>query len=384
MTMPGASLPPELRIAGYLHPIHPHVPTSLVSPAAFGRAVALADQFPAAVTSFFGFECPLGYDTASADFLFCSTAPEGHARVLAGLDPTVDFPGGLLRFETWRRVSAFCRDWIDPSSDLGQHLLNTWLEFDLARDPAALQRPSFFFGPMPPSPDAPPDDNAACVRAVLARVEPAALAGARGETLRRLQAALPSGAHIFQVGLMWSREAAATRLCVRGLLPDRIAPLLLTLDWPGDVVALDTLLGALQGSAQRLDLDVDVGAVLGPRIGIECYFGRDSETTRRLALACDLLVARGLVTRAEAAGLLAYSGLSHQDMAADRWPPALRAAAAAIDPDCRSCLLRWVHHLKIVVDAQGACGAKAYLAVEHHLLDDPLLRQAIRTARHAH
>src|ERR1051326_8497721 len=60
----------------------PYLPVGLVSPEALANIRGIAKVLPGALTDFFGFECPLGTDEATADFLACARSSEGARDVL--------------------------------------------------------------------------------------------------------------------------------------------------------------------------------------------------------------------------------------------------------------------------------------------------------------
>jgi hypothetical protein len=258
--------------------------------------------------------------------------------------------------------------------------MNVWLEFDIASNSRALTCPSLFFGTQPAAVKDSTTDPVACVLEPLALLEPAATRGARGATLRRVCGKLPDGAHAFQIGVMFARQASAIRVCLRGLAPDSIGPLLTSLGWPGPRAEIETLIAVLAPLTERLDVDLDVGDTLAAKIGIECYFGTDARTAERMREFATYLVAQDLCNPAKAEALLRYNGLTHQD-SDPHWPEYLRALAAATDPAAASCLLRWVHHVKIVHDSGKPLQAKAYLAIEHHAIARRQLAAAIESVR---
>lgn len=358
----------------------PALPAALVNAAAQSHILALADDLPGTLTTFCGYECRLGSPEANADFLFCSTRPEGHARVLAGLDETDELPATLLALPAWQQVRAFARSWLHADSPLDGQIVNTWLEFDVDAADGAGRAPSVFFGtPELPS-GTPAITQLPLVRAGLALLAPAAVADERDAALTRFFAALPDGARVFQVGVMLARPAAVVRLCVRGVPRGDLIDLLHALAWPGATTAVAELLGGVARSAERIDVDVDLGTAVGAKLGLECYFGSDLATGARLRAMLGALVEAGLCTADKADALVAYSGLDSQDRAAN-WPMHLRALAAEAGADITSCLLRWVHHVKLVLEAGQPTSAKAYLALEHHLLAREHLRAAIAAAR---
>ena len=372
----------DFRVADYLLAAAPQVPLELVSASAQQDINALAASLPGAITSFCGYECELGVDEAAADFLLCSTREEGHVAVLAGARADLDLPAALRAHPGWQGVSGFCQAWLEPHSPLDPGLMNIWLEFDVTRDTQAVTRPSLFFGTHVPAPDAPVSTQGALLEAALRLLDPAAVEGARGLALQRCLAALPLGSHIFQIGVMWSRASAATRLCVRGINAAQLGATLAALAWPGPRAPLEALLAQLAALTVRLDIDIDVGADgVADKLGIECYFGTDLDTSERLRRMNDYLLDAGLCTAPKAAALLRYGGLSHQDAPAQSWPVHLSALAAQQGDDVASCMLRWVHHIKIVCQAGHAVQAKAYLALEHHLFDRQHLKAVIAATR---
>lgn len=371
----------DFSVADYLRPLAGDLPESLVAPPARAAILDLAAQLPGAMTSFCGFECPLGSVDARADFLLCSTREEGHASVLAGTHGEIGLAPALRAQPSWQRVATFCRAWLAEDGLLAGKLMNTWLEFDVASDADALAAPSMFFGTHPPAPGADPREQLAVLRAALAVLDPAAVHGHRARALEALLGALPRGCHVFQVGAMWSRGQAATRLCLRGIERADLLTLLDALEWPGRREDVATLLDTVGAHASRVDVDLDLGDEVGPKLGLECYFGTDTGNAGRLHALTAALVRHGACTPAKAAALDAYQGLTLQDAARDDWPPHLAALAVAGGPGLSSALCRWVHHIKLVHEPGQALAAKAYLAVEHHLLVRRQLRAHIDAMR---
>lgn len=369
------------RVADYLRAVAADLPSSLVDAVALSEIVELADHLPGTLTSFFGFECPLGETAARADFLLCSTRVEGHARVLAGTHAE-RLPASLRQHDAWRRVAGFCQVWEDPSSPLHEGILNTWLEFDVATRPDALRVPSMFFGTPVPAADAPSLAQFDVVRTALALLAPEAVVAARGEALARVFAGLPPGCHVFQIGIMWARPTSMIRICLRGVPARQVHATLTALGWPGEsAAAVADLITSLADVVVRFDLDLDLGVSLGPRVGIECYLGTDPDRLSRLARMGDYLVARSLCSVEKAASLVRYCGLTAQDARPAGWPPFLTAQAKSAGPDAMSGLARWIHHIKIAYEPGRPLAAKAYLAVEHHLFDRRQLRTMIDTVR---
>ncbi|MEQ8661028.1 MAG: hypothetical protein RLW62_09445, partial [Gammaproteobacteria bacterium] len=357
----------DFTVADYLRIVAPGVPPALIERPALDAIVALAARLPGTLTSFCGFECPLGTATARADFLLCATREEGHAAVLAGRRADSALAPALLAAPAWQRARDFCAAWLDDDHLLRAQLMNTWLEFDVTSHAQALTAPSLFYGTHPPGADGHRADAVAVQRAALGVLAPAALEGARGRALEQFFAALPPGCHVFQVGVMWARETPALRLCLRHISAADLLTLLTRLAWPGPLDELAALLAVLAPAAARIDVGVDLDTDLGAKLGLECYPGTDAAAGARLAALTARLVAHGACTADKAAALATYQGLSLPATTTD-WPACLSALAARQGRGLTSALCRWVHHLKVVLEPGQPLTAKAYLAVEHHLL----------------
>lgn len=360
-------------MADYLATVAPQLPPALVDAAARRRIEGLAAQLPGLMSSFFGYECPLGSTPGRPDFLLCATRIEGHAAVIAGTHPVVGLPIELAAAPGWRSVCALAHAWADVHDRLGDDVLNLWLEFDIGRDDDALLTPGLFFAPTAHTPKE-------RLRGLLARLAPEAVVGERDAALARFLDDLPRGTRVFQVGVLPSRGEPWVRLCVRGLGADDLVPALGALGWPGDTAPVADFVAATAAVVTRYDLDFDLGASLAPRLGLECAFGTERDTLARLARFTDVLQCHDLCTPAQAAALAAWHGLSHQDAPGNAWPAHLRALAREAGSGVASCLRRWLHHVKLGFAPAQPLAAKAYLGIEHLLLDDARLRAHLAAA----
>ena len=82
----------------------------------------------------------------------------------------------------------------------------------------------------------------------------------------------------------------------------------------------------------------------------------------------------------KAAGLLAWTGITHERLYRELWPPGLIAAKALWGGGVSSTFCRWLHHMKIVLEPDAPPAAKAYLAVSHVFLADSAIREALQRA----
>ena len=324
-----------------------------------------AGQLPAAMTSLFGFECRLGRPEPVADFLLRTGAEPGEW-------PVLERYAGRRKGEVWRRIVELLRRRAMPGSIFEAVLRNLWLEFDLADDSTAAADPSVFFG----SDSLVGGADTAWAEAIVALLQGATERLGRRPWFVRLVDALPASARLFQVGVMCARPCAPLRICVIGQELDAIAGFLLDARWPGDIAGVARYLKRIGPTIDHVALDFDVtddGGLL-PRIGIELYQAADQTLVRQQPALIALLCEDGLCLPGKAAAVLAWSGITHQRRHPDLWPPALLARREARN----STFCRWLHHVKVTLEADGAVEAKVYLAVAHAFLDDAVIRELIR------
>ncbi|MBF0307517.1 MAG: hypothetical protein HQL41_17940 [Alphaproteobacteria bacterium] len=182
-----------------------------------------------------------------------------------------------------------------------------------------------------------------------------------------------AGGEIFQIGTMLSRPESFLRLCVRGLPHDALRPYLAAIGWRG---AEDAVAAFLDGELARMAsvrLDLDVTDRIAPRLGFEC-----AVPPERLPAFVARLEAEGLCLPDKALGLLAWPGLVHMRLGRGRWPADLAGQA---DDGVSSAMLRTIHHIKIVIHADGRREAKGYLAIQPVLVRDADLAKALRGER---
>ncbi len=360
----------------YLRPIAASVPPALISPSAFSDVGSVARLLPATLAyNTFGFECRLGERTPRADFLVLARASSGRDS-LASLHPTSTLPRELMTDLTWRRVNDFAVRWADPSSPLYRAVDNVWLEFDVDGAAPDTPVPSVFFGLQPngqedaggaarePNVDGYRATAQKAMRLLSGRELPPRML----ETISGCFRGLSSYEHVFQVGLMLSRGAEAVRLCIRLRSVERILEYLVAVGWRcGEA----DLLGVLEPVARLVDhvcLDIDVGATVHHKVGLECYLdGNKQPTTEpRWGILLDSLVRDGLCTADKRDALLAYPGYVDESAEGIPWPAALRRASRLLGGRSLSTFIRALHHVKIVYQPGEGLEAKAYLAVKHH------------------
>jgi hypothetical protein len=261
---------------------------------------------------------------------------------------------------------------------------NIWMEFDMDGKPASIPVPSLFLG-----------SNLLARRAPACRskrmpehcawLTDQALPLLLGRPLDRSicrQVALcvnllPAGARIFQVGLMLSRPTAVTRLCVRGLATAQIPEYLEAVGWEGARGEVEAIADKLAPLVERIDLDIDVGDHVMPKIGLECYPAQD---LKKLRAFMNYLVSGGLCVEPKADGLMRWAGLAHERVTPQMWPRDLLGISSFLGGRVESAFFRWLHHVKVVHVPGHPPAAKAYLAVHHQWIAPGDLKQMLSSA----
>jgi hypothetical protein len=365
--------------------VAPRVSGRLISPEALSNIRRIAAQLPGAITDFFGFECELGVSDPTADFLVCCRASQGAPNLLSGQMPDRDLPALLVNHPVWQRIRSFSTEWSTPESAIADRIHNIWLEFDVNGVPDSIPVPSVFIGPenlqtANPAVDKSqmPDHCAWLTDSVLPLLLGGELHPALKAQIARCLNLLPPGACMFQVGLMLSRSSSITRLCVRGVSRKQILEYLRVLDYDTSNGQLHSLLELLSPMVERIDLDMDVGDRVLPKIGLECYLPADTSAIHQFL---NHLVSCGLSSPEKAEALESWRGVAHERLTPEIWPRDLLALSGFLGGRAHSTFARWLHHVKIVYQPGLPLQAKAYLAVQHLWLAPEQIKDLLNRAQ---
>ena len=326
-----------LSLEDYLLAIEEHLPTTLVCSTALSNIRAIARELPPVKMA--GFECGLEEIAADADFLVCV---DGALDTLTGRNASVTLNDSVISSPPWQRLRTFCR--ARSESALLQQIKNIWLEFDRSCHGVPILRPSVFFGIDRTG------NHQRAADAGLTLLGGCPLPAQLTHTLSLCFGTLPTNARVFQVGMMLSRKSTPVRLCVGGLALDQLLGYLSAIGWSGSMDDLTDVLEALPHPLQALAVDLDVGSDVGPRLGIECYVGREYSLVNvhpNWELFLEQLVELGLCLPSKRDALLAWPGYAFRD---------------AVLP---SLFLRGINHVKVVWEPPGRVYAKAYLSFVH-------------------
>jgi hypothetical protein len=355
-------------LTDYIKLVRPHTSPSLISERAWDKINNVAKFLPNDITSFFGFECPLGIAAAQSDLLICVENTAGTGReILADKDR---LPLALLSDLIWQQVTHFGREWQDETSILYQKIYNVWLEFDLDSEELNLPVPSCFFGSQPIYAATSPYAN--LVPSAYSWITESALKLLLAENLpERVEAklfqcldSLPPEAYVFQTGLMLARNIKnAVRVCIRNITPDQISAYLHQIGWPGSLEILKKFIGEIADLVERIDLDIDISDRVLPKIGFECYLSKQPKLEPRWQIFLDYLEKNNLCLPQKRAGLLAYTGFLRERAAPNDWPSYLSRKSDSLGNNAETVFFRKIHHIKIVYQDDRPQLAKAYLAM---------------------
>jgi hypothetical protein len=363
--------------------VEPYVSSQLISLEHFSHIGKNAAIIPSAVTSFFGFECRLAESIPKADFLLCTTVAGGGRDILAGYNSAINLPEDIMANTVWKRIRDFSLCWANPESLLYEKADNIWLEFDVDGASPEVPIPSFFFGPKgiqsryssTPKFEVNADSyewvTTKALNILLGRPIPLQVE----RNLFNCFNLLPTGAQVFQMGVMLARRSDTVRICVRGISTAQILEYLSCIGWAGEVSEVKAVVSQLSSFVERIDLDLDIGEVVFPKIGMECYFNIQPPVAPKLRQFLDYLVETGLCLPDKRDALLTYPGYSHERSNPELWPSNLLRASSFLGPRALSMFIRRLHHIKIVYQPGRPLEAKAYLSVVHNWIPIALLQQ---------
>jgi hypothetical protein len=356
----------EASLRQVLDALAPRLPEVLVPDRSLAAMGPMTARLPLSLTRFFGFERRIDEPAGDADLLLC-VSPYGRERaILADRCDGLRLPAAFWREPAWRHIRLFARQWAEPESALHPRVLNMWLELDTGG--RELPLPSVFFGVVPESGTARPGRESGWIGEVAV---PALTGQSMPAAARRLLDAcvdrLPGRAWLFQVGLMLGRPDAGLRLCVRDMSAAEVPSYLRDLGWQGSVSEVRDLLEAVSPAVEAVDLDLDVGSELGPKVGLELPLRgwKRAQPEGDFARLLEILGRLGLCHGDAGEALRRFWFFAHEHQLPSAWPPALRQASAFLAGRFVSTLACGVHHVKVVCRPHAPPQAKAYLAVRH-------------------
>jgi hypothetical protein len=301
-------------------------------------------------------------------------ASEVGREILAGCNSAVDLPETLLTNPVWNRIRNFCNNWANSASILYDKIDNIWLEFDSAGLPPEVPVPSIFLSLKSIESDSSNPIKFGITANPHQWLTETALKFLFGRTIsvpfeRKLFDCfnlLPDGAWISQIGAMLARQVEPVRVCITDISTDKLLDYLSRIGWAGSISKLEAFVSELSSFVDRIDLDLDVGDIILPKIGLECSFNRQPQFEPRWQLFLNRLVETGLCIPAKRDALLAYPGYSHERANRELWPSNILRVSNLLWPQVSSIFLRRFSHIKIVYQPDIPVEAKVYLSAGYY------------------
>lgn len=337
----------------YLRLMEPSLDPRLVSASAVEDMRQVARLFP--VVKGFDMECRVGVTAPRADFLMrvLPTDPCYAALLESGAESPL--PEALRAHPIWRRLGDFCRTWSQKNSSL-EGLGDIFLEFDVAEGPRRDVPVPCCFLDFARSPGVEQLEQA------LAMLMEEAFSPDVRACLRRCFAALPERGRIPSVGIMFPRDMQGFRYCAGGARTAGWLDYLERVEWPGSRSSLERALSDFTEQADRVELDLDVGASVGPKVGFELQMdpGRGDRGPRWERLL-QRFVDLGHCLPEKRDAVLSWIGHVHERARLDIWPENLRRMSREIGGTAASVFTRRIGHMKVVYLPDRPLELKVYL-----------------------
>ncbi len=356
-------------LVDYLKLLRPRISHQLISAQHWQNIETVAQALPNTITTFFGFESRLGNPKAHADFLICAATEEMGKRILAQDSSSLSLPPSIQAHPVWNQIRQFAEQWNSKSSLLADLVHNMWLEFDVDDSLASGDRipvPSCFFGPKPIYARS---ESQWTISQALKLIQDRDIPLTIAAKLSTCFELLPQDAYVFQIGVMLARQSDLVRVCIRDIAPQNILVYLTAIGWSGDIYSLRETLDSLSKYVDRIDLDIDIGETVLPKIGLECYLGKQPEFEPRWQLLLNYLVASGLCLTEKKDSLLTYPGFIRQQHNPELWPQNLSAVSSLLGVGYEYIFFQGLHHIKLTYQDSAPIEAKAYLYASKSLIN---------------
>ena len=352
-------------LAGSVQVVARHLAPTLVPPDRLSRILEVARLLPPVAVA--GFECRLAGPDRQVDFAVHLPSSDRTFSLFAGRNPSHELAPELLGDPAWSGIRGVCRNVNSPGGVLRGLVDNLWLEFDLPTGTATGPPPALFFS-TGPRVSTSPRQYVEVVESVLATLGLGPPSPPLRVGILRATQLLPAGSGVFQFGLRVGDRVPAMRLCISGIPPGQLLRYLRDLGWQHDPAPVRRAVDRLVAVTDDLVLDVDVGAEIGARIGLEAHLRGPKRPVldRRWTTVLDWLVDDGLCSRQARRDLAAWPGTSFP--AADLMPGSsgFGAVSKLLGGRTSVCFLRGLHHLKVVCDPVAGLEAKAYIGFTRH------------------
>ncbi|MEH1908962.1 hypothetical protein [Nostoc sp.] len=347
-------------LANYLNIIIPDLGTEIATPEAKSKLQKLADFLPPILRG--GFECRLSTGMTQVDLQQCIFIKNKEPKFL------IEYINDLALLDTesdcWKNIQNFCQVLSDDNSVLYKGINDIWLEFDI--DDFQCLTPSIFF-------------NFNChINDVfeLVKIAESALELLLNKPIIEPLKANLSGCftnctlptRVSHIGVMLSRQQKALRVNIDNLPPDHISTYLQNIGFTGVTEEIEVLSKELLYFVENVRICLDVGNVIYPHVGLECFFSEKTKLVSSESNFLNYLVEQGLCSSVKRDALLAWSGYTTPKSSLHPWSSNLIAESLLKPANQFSIFERKVSHIKIVNKPSYQLEAKAYLWFQHKWL----------------
>lgn len=326
----------------YLRSVIPNVNPELINFQALSSIQSLAQKIPVCQTA--GFECRLAFKQSRVDF-------------------QIKLPRLVLNLPdpAWQACRSIYQNWINSTSGLHHCVRDIGLEFDMVEQSSQTPIPCLFLSL---SQDSSIGFQEVIEMALKLINHP--ISSSLHANLNLCAHALPDDARVAHIGLMLSRHAEGIRLIVKGISFQQLPDYLEQIGW-GDTTKtlLPSLVSTTSEFVDSISLAFDVGSVIHPKIGLECFLDKQFHDEIRWQLFLDYLVEKDLCTSAKRDALLAWPGLTQKSDCPDLWPSNLMLGDIFFGSKAYSVFWRKINHIKLVYQPGKSLSAKAYIAFGH-------------------
>ena len=329
-------------------------PVELVSAEALARIAEFHGSLPACSSQVF-LECRLRGDEPRVDFMFSVHAATGERSALAAYLTALAPERDTLADRLWRGTRDLCAEWVRPGAFLHEKVPLLWLEFDLLGTPEspppftyACVQPGFpqrrlLRAPFREEEDLPRRITLEVLRLLLGGPLPPDVA----RCVRTCFEALPTSALMMYVAPLACRRMDAIRLSLHVPRTDLIR-YLTRIGWPGPLAQVEALVEGTSLFRGGIDFDLDAGATVGPRLGLQLPTIRGG-APRAQWRSLELLDALETCAPAKREALRRWLGRDEVTLPGHRWPTLQNRNVEA----------------KLVITPGAPIEAKVYLDLQH-------------------
>jgi hypothetical protein len=327
----------------YLGVVSPYLHSDLVSPTALSHIYYTAQNLPP--FSFAILECYLEENKSRVDM------EVGFSHIPSNLS------ANYLENPNWQIFQEICQEWTEPNSFLSQRVKNIWLEFDIIGQKLQMPDPCIFFGLNQEIASNSQDLIGMASKLLNQQISP--------ELESNIQLSMNSFTSIHYLGAMLSRSKQNIRIVANKINPRKLLDNLVEFGWKYPIDPLQSLVFELSEFVDSICLSYDIGEIILPRIGLECFLDKQPSDEPRWQLFLDYLVDKGLCTASKKNAILAWTGFCQKSSQPDLWPKNLTWADSFLGSKALSIFSREISHIKVVYQPNSALEAKVYLWFGH-------------------